>query len=134
MNLTARTRTLPTLTAYHENSEPPVVKGAETPESLILATQQARGSEWLQARGHGIPIMTGDPTRTHKQHKTQGQEDLPVDPKSLKHVRVKCSLESNARRGFAWKDFPALTRTICAKEIPLKLPCSLYYVSSSCLQ
>ena len=81
-------------------------KRGRIPESLILATQQARGSQWLQTRGHGIPIMTGDPTQTHEQHKTQGQEDLPVHPKPLKHVRVKCSLESNARRGFAWKVSP----------------------------
>ena len=38
----------------------------------MLATQQALGSEWLQARGQGIPITTGDPTQTHAQHNNAG--------------------------------------------------------------
>ena len=40
---------------------------------------------------------------------------------------IKCSA------GLRLEDFPALTRMICAKEIALKLPYSLYYVSFSCL-
>ena len=34
-------------------------KRGRNPESLILATQQARGSQWLQARGPGIPSYDG---------------------------------------------------------------------------
>ena len=69
-----------------------------TPESLILATQRARGLEWLQARGHGIPIMTGDPTQTHTQHKNAGaNRTYPCIPNPTSTCGSRVSLESNAR-------------------------------------
>ena len=99
MDLTARTRTSPTLTAYHKNSEPPVTKGAEIPKARSWPLNKREARSGYKHVGPESLVATGDPTQTHEQHITQGQEDLPVYPKSLKHVRS--SVHSNQMLGGA---------------------------------